>query len=110
MKDNRSKPWVAKIAIDGKTQYLGTYATEEEAARAFDAKAAKHGRKLNFPDEWEDVEDIEEEEEEEEEEGYHEVLRSKGKRKGSSSERKERRSSPTPVGVGASGDSFGEPE
>ena len=68
MKDNRSKPWVAKIAIDGKTQYLGTYATEEEAARAFDAKAAKHGRKLNFPDEWEDVEDIEEEEEEEEEE------------------------------------------
>ena len=68
MKDNTPKPWIIKIAIDGKTQYLGTYATEEEAARAFDAKAAKHGRKLNFPDEWEDVEDIEEEEEEEEEE------------------------------------------
>ena len=71
-----------QIAIDGKRQYLGYYATEEEAARAFDAKAAKHGRELNFPDEWEDVEDIEEEEEEEED---HDALRSKGKRKGFSS-------------------------
>ena len=90
MKVNRLKPWIAKIAIDGKTQYLGHYATEEEAARVFDVKAAKHGRKLNFPDEWEDVEDIEEEEDEDEDDDddddeqegeYHEVLRPKGKRK-----------------------------
>ena len=80
---NRLKPWVSKIAIDGKRQYLGCYATEEEAARAFDAKAAKHGRELNFPDEWED-----EEEEDDDDDDDHEVLCSKGhlksKRNGSS--------------------------
>ena len=79
---DRSKPWRANFSMDKKRQYLGYYATEEEAARAFDAKAAKHGRKLNFPDEWKEAEDIEEEDNDREGE-YHEVLHSKGKRKGS---------------------------
>ena len=40
-KDRKSKPWLARISIDGKSKYLGTYATEEEAARAHDAEGAR---------------------------------------------------------------------
>ena len=47
------------IHIDGKNQRLGTYATEVEAARAYDAEGARLGQELNFPEEWKDVEDIE---------------------------------------------------
>ena len=52
-RDNRrqSKVWRAQIVIDGKDIYLGAYATEEEAARAYDAEGVRVGRKLNFPEE-----------------------------------------------------------
>lgn len=56
---NKSKPWQVQIWIDGKCKYFGTYATEEEAARAYDAEGARLGRVLNFPEEWKNVEDIE---------------------------------------------------
>ena len=58
-KRNKSKQWHAQIRIDGKKKYLGYHATEEEAARAYDAEGARLGQELNFPEEWEDVEDIE---------------------------------------------------
>ena len=45
--------WQSQIKVNGKMHYLGHYATEEEAARAFDDQAARFGRELNFPDEWE---------------------------------------------------------
>ena len=51
-KSNKSNPWEAWIMIDGKKKsILGTYATEEEAARAYDAEGVRVGRELNFPDE-----------------------------------------------------------
>ncbi len=49
---NYQKRWMAKICVDGKTHWLGCYATEEEAAKAYDKGALKyHGEfaKLNFP-------------------------------------------------------------
>ena len=49
MKGRKSNRWRAQIDIDGKKTHLGTYATEEEAARAHDAEGARLGRKLNFP-------------------------------------------------------------
>jgi hypothetical protein len=36
------KPWRATIKIDGVRIHLGYYASEEEAARAYDAAAVKH--------------------------------------------------------------------
>ena len=57
-KYSKSKPWQAQIRIDGKLKYLGYHATEEEAARAYDAEGARLGQELNFPEEWVDVEDI----------------------------------------------------
>lgn len=33
------KPWVAQIMIDGRQTYIGQFATEEEAAAAYEAKA-----------------------------------------------------------------------
>ena len=42
-KGRKSKPWKARIIIDRKSKYLGSYATEEEAARAYDAEGARLG-------------------------------------------------------------------
>ena len=51
---NGATGWAAElIAKGGVRHYLGTYTTEEEAARAFDKKALEirgPGAKLNFPD------------------------------------------------------------
>lgn len=52
-KKQGSKTWQAQIKYNGKTHYLGIYLTEEEAARAYDAKARElYGdqARLNFPD------------------------------------------------------------
>ena len=43
-KGSESKPWIAHIMIEGKGKYLGSYATEEEAARAHDAEGARLGQ------------------------------------------------------------------
>lgn len=47
------KQWTAHITVDYKTKYLGSYATEEEAARAYDAKAKElfgEFASINFPE------------------------------------------------------------
>lgn len=49
---SRRLPWVAQIKVLGKQTYLGLFATEEEAARAYDTAAKGHFGKfaqLNFP-------------------------------------------------------------
>ena len=51
-KGQKSKSWQVRIKIDGKLKHLGYHATEEEAARAYDAEAARLGQELNFPEEW----------------------------------------------------------
>ena len=38
---NKLNPWYALININGKLKYVGCYAIEEEAARAYDAAAAR---------------------------------------------------------------------
>ena len=79
-KGKKSKPWEARIRIDGKRKHLGYHATEEEAARAYDAEGARLERELNFPEEWKNVEDIEEK--------YEALSYKKGKREASSSSSK----------------------
>ena len=46
----QSKRWYAEIFIDGKVRRLGTFDKEEDAARAFDARAGALGRPVNFPE------------------------------------------------------------
>lgn len=44
------KPWSAKLCHNGKTSHLGSFCSEIEAAKAWDAAARKVGRQdLNFP-------------------------------------------------------------
>ena len=38
----RSRPWQAKIVVDGKVKSLGYYATKEDAAKAYAEGARKH--------------------------------------------------------------------
>jgi hypothetical protein len=48
----QGKWWRAQIEVNNKSVHLGTFATAEEAARAFDQAAKRYGKKthLNFPD------------------------------------------------------------
>ena len=40
--------WRARISIDGKQTYLGTDATERQAAKRYDREARSMGRPTNF--------------------------------------------------------------
>jgi hypothetical protein len=44
----RNKKWSASISVAGKSAHIGVYGSEEEAARAFDERAALLGRAVNF--------------------------------------------------------------
>lgn len=47
-----SKPWMARICVDRVSRNLGRYATQEEAAKAYDIGAREHFgefARLNFP-------------------------------------------------------------
>lgn len=45
-KNNRR--WVAQIKINGKVEFLGNFASDVDAAEAFDKKARPLGRQTNF--------------------------------------------------------------
>ncbi|KAJ1617338.1 hypothetical protein T492DRAFT_850158 [Pavlovales sp. CCMP2436] len=50
---NRSKPWTARVTIDGKKYYIGPFLKEVETAVEFDRFMLSHHREApNFPDEW----------------------------------------------------------
>lgn len=49
-----SNPWIARISLDGKRKFIGSYNTPEEAGKAYDAFAKEHYgefARLNFPEE-----------------------------------------------------------
>jgi hypothetical protein len=46
-----NKRWVAQITIKGKSYRLGSFGSEEKAARAYDERAAALGRPVNYPKE-----------------------------------------------------------
>ena len=47
--DKRAGKWQAGIMIQGKRSHLGSFHSDEEAARAYDETAALHGKPMNFP-------------------------------------------------------------
>lgn len=47
-KVGRGPLWQAQISVDGTTKHLGVFATMEDAARAYDARALELGRDTNF--------------------------------------------------------------
>jgi hypothetical protein len=47
--DRHAKKWQASIKIEGKKQHLGRFDNEDDAARAFDERAAPLDRPVNFP-------------------------------------------------------------
>ena len=46
--DKRSNKWTASITVAGERAHLGTFESEEDAARAFNERAASFGRPVNF--------------------------------------------------------------